>query len=197
MTACHRRIERFLKTLCFAAEHAGKRQLTPEETEALSRALHYFREAAPHHVADEEQDLFPALARLDPDATRAINRLELDHQRAGEWHARVNMIGEHWLLEGRISAADLDAFRDTSARLEALYAEHILVEEKQVFPRAAHLLSELELGSIGRKMASRRRVTYLPKHSGLPNHRAEAADSVDGDQVPLGPSCSNRMDPGA
>ncbi|MCW5962866.1 MAG: hemerythrin domain-containing protein [Bryobacterales bacterium] len=169
MTACHRRIELFLKTLRYAAEHAGGRELLTDEAEAISRSLRYFREAAPHHVADEEQDLFPALARRDPGAADAINRLELDHQRAGRLHARVNEVGERWVRDGRIEEELLREFRNATEELEALYAEHIQVEETEVFPKATRALNETELDAIGRQMALRRGVAYVPK-SGLGEH---------------------------
>lgn len=163
MTACHRRIELFLKTLCTAADHAGKRPLAHSEVEALSRALRYFREAAPHHVADEEQNLFPALANRDPNTADAINRLEMDHQQAGALHARLDAIGEQWVREGHVGKEDLSEFLAAATQLEALYSAHIAVEETIVFPRAAELLNEVELDDIGRQMALRRGVAFVPK----------------------------------
>lgn len=163
MTACHRRIERFLKTLRFAAEHAGGRGLEPEEREALARALRYFREAAPHHTADEEQDLFPALVRKEPDTAVSVENLEKDHARAEELHARVDALGEKWLQAGQLSGPDLAEFRDATATLEKLYAGHIRIEETEVFPRASRALNRTDLDAIGRRMAQRRGMAYLPE----------------------------------
>jgi len=163
LAACHRRVERFLKTLCAAAAQASVHDLTTEEREAIGRSLRYFREAAPNHTADEEQDLFPALVNRDPAAAAAVESLESDHVRAGELHRRVDAIGEEWIRSGRLSESELAKFREASTQLEQLYAEHIRIEETDVFPRAAQVLNEAELEAIGRRMAERRGVAFLPK----------------------------------
>lgn len=163
LVACHRRVERFLKTLSAAAGQLGGRDLTTEEREAIGRSLRYFREAAPNHTADEEQDLFPALVSRDPYAAAAVQSLESDHVRAGELHRRVDAIGEQWMAAGRLSESALAELRQACAQLEQLYTEHIRIEETDVFPRAADLLNAEELEAIGRRMAARRGVAFVPK----------------------------------
>lgn len=59
LSDCHRRIERFLKTLEAVAGESGV--LDAQCRKALQTALEYFRSAAPKHTADEEEDLFPML----------------------------------------------------------------------------------------------------------------------------------------
>jgi hypothetical protein len=48
------------------------------------------------------------------------------------------------------------------ADLSALYREHIGIEEEHVFPYAGRALSRDVLEKIGRDMASRRGVPYIP-----------------------------------
>ena len=60
LSDCHRRIDRFLKTLEAVADHGGV--LDAPCRKALQTALEYFRSAAPRHTADEEEDLFPCFA---------------------------------------------------------------------------------------------------------------------------------------
>ena len=160
MIACHRRIERFLQTLCFASNNCGGRPLTQEEKDAMERSLRYFRDAAPNHTADEEEDLFPALLRKLPEVREPVERLESDHKRANALHAQVDRLGERWVRDGQLSEADLSTFQEAMQALEALYATHIRAEEHQVFPRAAGTLRDDELEAIGRRMAVRRGVVY-------------------------------------
>jgi len=161
MTACHRRIETFLKTLSIAARIAQQRQLQPEEMKAVSRALRYFREAAPNHTADEEQDVFPALVRHEPRSKKTVEALMRDHDLADALHARVNAIGEEWLRDGQVPAALHPELLDALARLELLYADHIQVEEAELFPQASRVLSQDELDTIGARMAERRGLRYV------------------------------------
>lgn len=165
MTACHRRIKNFLKTLRIAAELAEQRDLEPEELEAVSRALHYFRDAAPNHTADEEQDVFPALLRHEPSSTETVEALLRDHHRADALHQQVNDIGEVWLREGRIQLARYRELVDALTQLEGLYAEHIRTEETELFPRASQVLSRAEFTAIGVKMAERRGMRYEANHA--------------------------------
>lgn len=163
MTACHRRIERFLKTLAMAGKLGAERGLEKQEFEAVARALVYFKSAAPKHTADEEEDLFPALLRKEPDAASRVDGLQSDHARANVLHDRVDELGQQWLRDERLSAAELSEFREAIARLQELYTAHIALEESEVFPRASKLLEEDELESIGRNMAARRGVKYVSK----------------------------------
>ncbi|MCC6264362.1 MAG: hemerythrin domain-containing protein [Bryobacterales bacterium] len=164
MTACHRRIERFLKTLRVAAKRAGDRDLEQDELEAIGRSLTYFRNAAPKHTEDEEHDLFPALMEKQPDVATSVENLQSDHARANVLHARVDELGLQWIADRRIAPEALAEFVDATDQLEALYSAHIKHEETEVFPRASKALNDAELESIGRNMAARRGVAFVPKN---------------------------------
>jgi iron-sulfur cluster repair protein YtfE (RIC family) len=74
---CHRRIERFLDVLVRVAEQAHGEALNEEQRGALDTALHYFRDAAPKHTADEKESLFPRLRRNgSADARALLTRME-------------------------------------------------------------------------------------------------------------------------
>jgi hemerythrin-like domain-containing protein len=165
MMACHRRIERFLQTLRFAARQCGGRPLSEEERDAVKRSLLYFREAAPNHAADEEEDLFPALLSELPDVAVRVERLETEHKRAQALHAHVDRLGERWVREGHLNEEELASFREATEELEALYTEHIHVEEDEVFPHASSALGAEQLEAIGRRMAARRGVAYPESRS--------------------------------
>jgi hypothetical protein len=56
-----------------------------------------------------------------------------------------------------LSIEDAQELGDRLGDLHAIYREHIAVEDRQLFPVAARLLSSSQLHDIGREMAARRR----------------------------------------
>lgn len=91
---CHRRIEKFLDVLLTLASQAQGNALSDEHRAAVETSLHYFREAAPKHTADEEESLFPRLRALQhPDANETLSHLHhlhTDHVQARENHRAVD-----------------------------------------------------------------------------------------------------------
>jgi hemerythrin-like domain-containing protein len=134
--------------------------LTPARRAELEGALHYFATAAPRHTADEEESLFPRLRQCgDPAAARAFDtmtRLERDHDAAERHHAAVDALVRRWLDADRLEADAAAALREHLLQLQAIYQEHIAVEDGDLFPAAAGALSATDLGEIGREMAARR-----------------------------------------
>jgi hemerythrin-like domain-containing protein len=163
MTACHRRIERFLAALSrIANDRAGGILETPERHD-LGVALRYFREAAPHHTADEEQGLFPELATAEPGSCDAVNQLRHDHRRAEQLHDEVDRAGLEWLRQGTLDEQQTARMQNALDELTTLYREHIRIEEEQVFPKAAQRLPRSVLDRLGQQMANRRGVVYVPR----------------------------------
>ncbi|MFA9478742.1 hemerythrin domain-containing protein [Phycisphaerales bacterium AB-hyl4] len=179
---CHRRIEKFLSLLLRVADECRGEAMGSEYREAAESALRYFANAAPHHTADEEQSLFPALRRHadDPRVAEALRRialLEADHDKADAAHARVAELMQRWLDEGTLPAAPLAELRETLATLHATYVRHIAEEDEVIFPLAAEVLAREVLIDVGRSMANRRGIepnTTGPrcKHA-QPNHHAK------------------------
>lgn len=164
---CHRRIEQFLAVLQLIATRSTDGVLVPEHRRELESALTYFSTAAPRHTADEESSVFPRLrASGDPAASAAIallDRLEHDHAEADGLHGAVDAIGRRWLATGSLPPDDLAQLRRSLERLDAIYREHIAVEDRELFPAAARLLSEEELRAVGLEMAERRAIrTFTP-----------------------------------
>lgn len=157
---CHRRIERFLHTLIAIARDAAGGPLTQPQRDQLDAAVTYFSTAAPRHTADEEESLFPRLrASADPAAAHAlqlVDRLEHDHREASEHHDAVDALVRRWLAAGALDAADVAALERHLTALQATYASHIAIEDGEVFPIAARVLSEEQVREIGREMAARR-----------------------------------------
>jgi hemerythrin-like domain-containing protein len=157
---CHRRIEHFFEVLERAVEEFGDRELSGAERHSLEAALRYFRQAAPHHTADEEHSLFPRMRRSHHPAVRAalaeLDRLESDHRRAEVLHARIEEAGRRWLEAGRLTPADRDLLRAWLDELATAYAAHIRLEDERVFELASQALNAEELREVGQEMQARR-----------------------------------------
>jgi hemerythrin-like domain-containing protein len=172
LSDCHRRIEYFLAVLAAIADRAGGRELDAAERRQLDGALTYFKSAAPRHTADEEESLFPRLeASRDASAAATleiIQRLEHDHAEADSIHEAVDRLGRAWLA-GSLPPGDIQELQRLLERLRCLYEAHISVEDRQLFPAAARILSVQELRAIGSEMARRRlmdfKVTSTPSPS--------------------------------
>ena len=160
LSDCHRRIEMFLGWLQRVSEVADK-PLAQEAKAALESSLRYFREAAPKHTADEEESLFPRL-RLNGGAVanaalEMLEPLEAQHRRADSLHAEIDRLGRICLQNGVLSRQDTQHLRENIKELMLIYAEHIRIEDTQVFPAAAKALTEAEKAAIAAEMASRRK----------------------------------------
>jgi hemerythrin-like domain-containing protein len=158
LSDCHRRIERFLAVLVKIAREKKGAALDDREREALQSALEYFRLSGPRHTADEEESLFPRM-RSCADAAEAlasIDALHADHLIADKAHAEVDDLASRWLQEGGISSAQAGRLAVLLESLALLYARHITVEDKELFPTAAKMLGRGDIEAIGEEMARRR-----------------------------------------
>ena len=154
---CHRRIEHFLNIICVVVERAHARALSEEEAAAIESALHYFRVGGKRHTADEEESLFPrmrenaALANL-----RELGELVSEHRLANELHNAVSLFYAAWIRNGRLNAENEQQLRTATQQLKRLYEQHIEMEEKVVFPRAAEALDGKTIAVIGEEFRARR-----------------------------------------
>jgi hemerythrin-like domain-containing protein len=165
---CHRRIERFLSVLQKLASERQGAALTEQEQRSLAASLKYFREAAPKHTADEEESLFPRMRAAAPDAAGAvferIDALEGDHEAATKLHTEVDALGERWLSTGALARNEAAQLAALVGHLTTLYQRHIALEDSEVFPSAAKLLSAADRQAIGTEMAARRGLSAKENH---------------------------------
>jgi hemerythrin-like domain-containing protein len=157
---CHRRIEYFLGVLISVTDRTPGGLLAPAQRAELEAALTYFATAAPKHTADEEESLFPRLRdTVDPGAKRALKlvaQLERDHDTAEQHHHAVELLVRQWLADRGLEKGETAKLRGHLAALRSLYRRHIDVEDRELFPAAARLLSATQIADIGREMAARR-----------------------------------------
>ena len=153
---CHRRVEHFLHILCVVAERAAGRPLSDEEAAAVQAALQYFRVGGKRHTADEEESLFPRLR-----ATFLPNSLSCTDWRATIAVPTTSMLASedlysHWITNGQLSSEEERRLIAATQQLKRLYEAHIQVEENVVFPRAAELLDDEIIATIGQEFRARR-----------------------------------------
>jgi hemerythrin-like domain-containing protein len=125
-------------------------------TRALARrVLNYFNTEARQHHLDEEKHIFPALlASQDAEVAQAAEHLIQDH----------GWLEENWIqIAPSLEAAtngnlwfDPAELRHALKVFEALYLDHILLEESLAYPEAKKRMKGIDTIGMGREMARRR-----------------------------------------
>lgn len=156
LAACHIRIRRQCETLVRLAKHLSEKPTDDDARAAASRVLRYFDTSAQDHHADEEQDLFPALltamAGSDAVCIRALTeRLEAEHRLLEADWRRLRP-----LLEAIAEGKNVPLPIELVASYSDAYARHMQMEEDELLPMAARLLSDADIAAIGRAMRTRR-----------------------------------------
>lgn len=160
LRACHERIQRQCKTLQRLEAHLAQHGADEQARQAAQAVLRYFDIAGVHHHADEEDNLFPLLrahttAPGYAGVLAGIEQLERDHRRMEQAWAALR-VALHQLTEG-----DAKAYQPTQVHeFVALYAQHIELEEREVYDPGEAMLTPAELTQLGQAMAQRRGVPF-------------------------------------
>ncbi len=166
LSDCHRRIERFLGAMLSVSRNLRGAHLDETSRDMLRQGLRYFATSAPRHTEDEEASLFPRLRasteRRAAEALGTLEALEADHREAEQRHAAVDALVRRWIETDRLSDEDATTLVEHLEFLSAAYARHIGIEDHDLFPAAASILSAADLEAIGREMAERRGVAFRP-----------------------------------
>lgn len=151
LRACHGKILRQCDTLSKIVPHLQSHGCDAQVQQAASGILRYFDTAGQFHHQDEEEDLFPALRICPGVSTALLERLLSEHTvMLAAWDALRPQLVQ--LAEGHEVPLDTAL----SEKFIASYTEHIAVENADLLPMAARLLSAQQLEATGRKMAERR-----------------------------------------
>jgi hemerythrin-like domain-containing protein len=157
LRACHGKILRQCEILKKLAVHLHNKGCDSQVKLATQGILRYFDTAGQFHHQDEEENLFPAL-RTYPDVdTALLDRLLSEHVvMLAAWDALRPVLVQ--LAEGnnvKLDAALCEQFIGS-------YSRHITLENAELLPHAARLLSPQQMEMIGRHMAERRGANYPP-----------------------------------
>lgn len=106
---------------------------------AAREVLHYFEGPGRHHHEDEERLVFPTLlGSEDPGLIAQVRRLQQDHhwleQDWRELEPHVRAVAEGY------NGYDLPFLEAALPVFEALYQDHIALEENEVYPAARRFL---------------------------------------------------------
>lgn len=155
LRACHEKILRQCDTLKKLAAYLTNHGCDAQAQQAAQGILRYFDTAGQFHHQDEEENLFPALRSCTGVDAALLERLLFDHVlMLGAWDALRPVLAQ--LAEGQnvtLDAALVEKFIGS-------YSAHIAIENAQLLPMAATLLSPQQTALIGKKMAGRRGANY-------------------------------------
>lgn len=163
--ACHGKILRQCDTLRKLAEHLRTHGCDMQVRQAAMGILRYFDTAGKFHHRDEEENLFPTLRTCT-----ASDPEQLDTLLQRLLHEHVAMLAA-W---GKLRPVLLQLAEGINARLDERLAArfidshtaHIAVENSELLPLAARLLTIEQLRQIGERMAERRGVKFLSSTNG-------------------------------
>lgn len=155
MHACHGKIKRQLDTLKRLATHLPVHGCDQQARQAAQGVLRYFDTAGQFHHQDEEENLFPTLFALDvPDSAQVkalVERLLAQHvvMFAAWSEVRAVLVKLAEGVNTPLPAALVERLADS-------YTPHIALEETELLPLSARLLSRQQIMELGKSMAKRR-----------------------------------------
>lgn len=155
LDATHRQIDQRLKLLRQMVDGMVEKDLDAQGRLLAREILVFFNTEARQHHLDEEKHIFPALlASPLAEVSQAAMSLTQDH----------GWLEENWLvIEPMIEAAadgnnwfDMAELLNALEVFEALYQDHIVLEESLAYPAAREALADKDTSGAGREMARRR-----------------------------------------
>lgn len=155
LDSTHREIQQQIRLLHQLVDTIENDGLNQANRASARRVLDYFNGEARQHHLDEEKHIFPALlASQNAEIVQATEHLIQDH----------GWLEENWIqiapsLEAAASGNlwfDPAELRHALDVFEALYLDHILLEESIAYPEARKRLQALDTLGMGREMAKRR-----------------------------------------
>jgi len=155
LRACHENVFKHCDMVENLAAHLADKGLDQEARQAAAQIHRYFSVAAKQHHEDEEQDLFPRLARQSLKLAELIHTLKQDHQQLDVLWAELEPS-----LAKPAGIEDVKAFGDLAQRFATAYRDHGRKENSELLEMAQHIFSSEELKQIGQAMAERRGVKH-------------------------------------
>lgn len=149
---CHARIVRQCDTLEKLVAYWPAHGLDTAVQQAAAQITRYFSKAAPDHHADEEQDLFPAIAAWVP--TTLLTQLYTEHRALeAAWAQLQPMLIA--LAHGKMPPDD--RWLSWAQAFIVQNRNHYHCEDTHIVPLARARLSDVELAQLDARMIQRRR----------------------------------------
>ncbi|MBJ9696821.1 hemerythrin domain-containing protein [Burkholderia cenocepacia] len=160
LEACHERIAAECATLMKLAAHLPSHGADTQAQQAARNIMRYFDIAAPHHHADEEQDLFPVLVEISqhqcsPVGERIASLLDEHRALEASWTQLRTVLAD--IAEGKTRLLEPVGVSDFAGA----YRAHIAQEESQIFPFAEACLDRQQLVRLSAAMVARRTITTV------------------------------------
>jgi iron-sulfur cluster repair protein YtfE (RIC family) len=155
LSACHGRIEAQLETLAKLAAHLPVHGADAQARQAAANVMRYFDTAGINHHLDEEEDLFPLLARMASEEREVEIMLLIDELLAEHREMEKGWQSTRALLSQIARGEPVELAPEPFA---LLYRLHIAREEALLLPYAASVLVAGERALLGASMAVRRKV---------------------------------------
>jgi len=156
LDSCHQQVAIMLNTLTQLLDHIEAHGVDAQAQAWAREVFTFFMDTAREHHQDEERHIFPAmLSSGDARVMEAAMRLQQDHGWIEEdWrelapHIESIAAGYNWF--------NLEQLRLAVPVFQALYQDHMALEESLAYPEAKARMAPAEMQGMGREMASRRR----------------------------------------
>lgn len=163
LDSCHQEMVRALQHMGDLVEHLSDKGVDAQAREMARTIFQFFMNTARQHHLDEEKHIFPALLNSgEDDLIRHTLRLQQDH----------GWIEEDWLelapqfesIAAGYNWFNIDQLTHAVPVFQALYMDHMALEESLIYPEAKARIAEWDLRGIGREMAERRRANGVPRN---------------------------------
>lgn len=157
LDTCHQQIVSNLQLMGDLVAHLQEHGVDGK-AQTMARAIFlFFMNTAHQHHIDEEKHIFPALINSGDDTLiRHTLRLQQDH----------GWIEEDWLelapqfesIAAGYNWFNLELLAHAVPVFQALYQDHMALEETMIYPEAKARIAQWDLQGMGREMAERRRL---------------------------------------
>jgi len=157
LDACHQQVMTALQRMGELVDYLQENGVDGKAQDMARAIFLFFMNTAKQHHEDEEKHIFPALIDAgDEELVRQVLRLQQDHGWIEEdWQELAPQFesiaaGYNWFNIEQLALA-VPVF-------QALYQDHIALEESLIYPQAKARLADKDLQGMGREMALRRRM---------------------------------------
>jgi iron-sulfur cluster repair protein YtfE (RIC family) len=150
----HARLREQLGALIKAAQMLDRHGDDPTARNEVVEISAFFDRSVTRHEQDEEQSLFPRL-RENFRLRRVLESLEADHRLHERLHSELGELAAA-CARGALKPSRAATLSKLASSLDVAYADHIEIEESQLFPAARAALDPATLGAIASEFQSRR-----------------------------------------